>query len=230
MTKVFLVGGAVRDYFLGAKSKDLDFVVMADNFTSMTKFVEAHGCKIVQSKYDFGTIRAIHPVFGGVDFALPRADFEHDGRNCKTAPVQTIEQDLARRDFTMNAIAVMCGDDHDWLTPQWGNVVDPFGGVGAIAKKEIRFVGNAAQRIAEDELRILRAMRFSVTLGFAMSIETADAVMNGEVTNKVSADRIFTELNKMSEKDAVATVSALVKFNKVALLNRVKMTFSGGVQ
>ena len=227
MTKVFLVGGAVRDNFLGTKSKDLDFVVMAKDFASMTELVTANGCRVVQSKPEFGTIRAIHPTLGGVDFALPRADSEHDGRKCKTEQVQTIEQDLARRDFTMNAIAVMCGDENDWLTPQWDNVVDPFDGMGAIARKEIQFVGNASERIAEDELRILRAMRFSVTLGFTMSKETADAVMVGEVTNKVSADRIFTELNKMSEKDSVATVLTLVKFKKENLLTRLKVTFSG---
>lgn len=224
MTKIYLVGGAVRDHLRGKKSNDLDFVITANSFTEMREFVEGLGCRICQESEKYGTIRAIHPVYGGVDFAMPRKDENCDGRHCTTTPTNSIVDDMARRDFTMNAIAVEC--DHD-LTPNFEMMVDPFDGAGAIKRREIEFVGNAEQRIAEDSLRILRAIRFSVTMGFEMTDETSEAVRMASVGDEVSSDRIFTEMNKMASVDNVAMVAAMVKSEKVHLFSRVKMVFSG---
>lgn len=224
MIKVFLVGGAVRDFLIGKKSKDLDFVVTANSFDEMKEFVKGLGCRICQEAEKYGTIRAIHPVHGGVDFALPRKDENCDGRHCTTVPTTSIVEDMARRDFTMNAIAVECDRN---LNPDFGSMIDPFDGVGAINRKEIAFVGNAQQRIAEDSLRVLRAIRFSVTMGFEMTEETAEAVRMATVGAEVSSDRIFTEMNKMATVDNVAMVAAMVKSEKIGLFSRVKTVFSG---
>ena len=217
--KKYLVGGAVRDHYLGMQSKDLDYLVMADSYEEMREEVIRLGCVIKVDTPEYGVIRAVHPVKGGLDFALPREDFNHDGRHAETRFVNSVVEDLARRDFTMNAIAIEVDDDLN-LTD---NVIDPFSGRQHIRKQTICFVRDAKERIIEDELRILRAIRFSVTKEMEMSKSTKEAIMESFLSNKVSNERIMDELNKiLRHSDLEQLFLVLQKYNKTYLLKRIK--------
>ena len=100
-----------------------------------------------------------------------------------------LEEDLSRRDFTINAMALPVGG---------GDLVDPFGGQADLAARMIRAVGDPLQRFAEDGLRPLRACRFAAQLGFEVESATLAAIPQRlEVARKVAVERVFTELDKL---------------------------------
>ena len=223
MPNIYLVGGAVRDHYLGLKYKDLDYVIVGlNNFEELKNFVRDLGCKIVVSTPQYGAVRAIHPSQGGVDFVLPRLDFNQDGRQSKVKFVQSIEEDLARRDFKMNAMAL----EVDTELYGTGNLIDPFNGIQYIQKGIISFVGNPYERIAEDELRILRAVRFAITKNFKLDDFTEVAILGTIISDKVSSDRIFSELNKMFQVSNTKTLKLLEELNLMYILDRVKLKAS----
>ncbi len=123
----------------------------------------------------------------------------------------TIYDDLSRRDFTMNAIA---------LDPETFEIIDPFHGKQAIEKQMIISVGDAKDRFTEDALRIMRAIRFSAQLGFTVSSETMNAISETrELLNNVSAERIRDEFIKIINSDAPAI--ALFHMKQLGLLEIV---------
>jgi tRNA nucleotidyltransferase/poly(A) polymerase len=158
--RIFQVGGAVRDNLLGLPSKDIDFAVEAPSFEAMHKHVEATCKQIFLIKPEFLTIRALHPKLGAVDFVMCRKDgIYSDGRRPDTVEPGTILDDLARRDFTVNAMAIS----------ETGDLIDPHGGQRDLEDRLLRCVGLASERFNEDALRILRAMRFSITKDLELS-------------------------------------------------------------
>jgi tRNA nucleotidyltransferase (CCA-adding enzyme) len=187
----YLVGGAVRDELLGIPCKDLDYVVVAPSFEAMKKDLLEQGCKIFVEKPEFLTIRCNHPELGCVDFAVARKDGEYsDGRHPdSTCIADNLEQDLARRDFTCNAMAKSL--DH-------GRILDPFNGRLSIESKHLMCVGNPIDRLNEDKLRAFRAVRFAVTKGFGIHHDILSAISDLKVTDfdGVSTERIREELFK----------------------------------
>jgi len=194
--KTYLVGGAVRDELLGLLSKDLDFVVLAPSFDSMRDDLLAQGCKIFVEKPEFLTIRCKHPKLGCVDFAVARKDGIYtDGRRPDhTEIADSLIEDLARRDFTCNAIA------KDITT---GEIVDPFDGQAAIRNYSLRCVGSARERLSEDKLRAFRAIRFAITKHFTISFELAQAICDLLPTDfdSVSTHRVWEEIYKCAVVD-----------------------------
>lgn len=207
--RVFEVGGTIRDAFLGLNNKDRDFAVEAPSFEAMQEWVEAQATKVFLVKPEFLTIRALVPdeVTGkpdARDFVLCRKDGTYsDGRRPDAVEVGTIFDDLARRDFTVNAMA------REVLS---GNLVDPFGGEKDLDRRVLRCVGSAEERFGEDALRILRALRFSLTKGLTPD-EDIQAVFQAaawaEHLSKVSVERIGDELDKCFKHDTPATLRAL---------------------
>jgi tRNA nucleotidyltransferase (CCA-adding enzyme) len=202
MTKIniWMVGGAVRDEIMGVKPNDVDFSVEADSFESMVEYVESIG-RIVENRPQFGTVKAVvnHAAY---DYVWARIEGPYsDSRHPDWTRAGSIHDDLARRDFTMNAIAQ--GED--------GEYYDPFGGIRDISNRTIRCVGSVSDRMAEDPIRLLRAARFSVTKGFVIdgSIEWMfdDPDMTSRVVATVSEDRIRVEVRKMFEFDTVASIA-----------------------
>jgi tRNA nucleotidyltransferase (CCA-adding enzyme) len=220
--KLYLVGGAVRDQVLGIKSKDLDYVVTGlSSFEELKDFVtNTLKCEIKVETQKYGVVRCVHPTKGGLDFALPRVDFNQDGRQSDVKFVETIQEDLSRRDFTINAMA--CEVDNN-LVIIAGSLIDPFEGYKDIKNKLVRFVGNPNLRIDEDNLRVLRALRFSLTKGFDLDQETANTISNVVINDKVSGERIMDELNKMFAVSNTGTFEILSKYNQIYLLNKVKI-------
>lgn len=209
--RMFAVGGAVRDRLLGRPTKDIDFAVEAPDFDTMANAVVARCTKVFRDNdgkfigQDFFTIRGLDPELGPVDFVLCRKDGpSSDGRHPDFVEPGTIFDDLARRDFTMNALAM----DED------GVLLDPHGGREDLEAGRLRFVGNAADRLAEDALRAFRALRFSVTHRLVLAPETVDALsaMHKGDFDAVSTERIREELHKMFAKDTGAALAVLMEF------------------
>jgi tRNA nucleotidyltransferase (CCA-adding enzyme) len=197
--KFYQVGGSVRDEILGVKSKDIDYAVEAPSFDSMRDAIIKRGGKIFLETPKYFTIRAHVPELGATDYTLCRKDGEYiDGRHPENVTVGTIHDDLARRDFTMNAIA----KDADT-----GEIMDPFNGRDDLANKLIRCVGDAQTRFTEDKLRIFRAVRFAVCKEMQIEKETEKYVskMGHKYEGNfdgVSTERIREELMKMFSHDS----------------------------
>ncbi|GBG14461.1 tRNA nucleotidyltransferase [Novimethylophilus kurashikiensis] len=180
--KIYLVGGAVRDALMGLPMKDYDYVVVGSSPAEMV----AKGYKQVGA--DFPVF--LHP-YTGDEYALARTERKtgagYHGFSVYAAPDVTLEDDLSRRDLTINAMAV---DDRD-------HIIDPFGGQADLAAKVLRHVGPA---FAEDPVRILRVARFAARYdGFSVAPETM-ALMRGMVeAGEVDAlvpERVWQELSR----------------------------------
>jgi len=177
----WIVGGCVRDSLLGKAVADWDVATEARPNELMKIFPRA-----IPTGLQHGTVTL---VLGGHHYEITTLRGEttySDGRRPDAVHfVEEIESDLARRDFTINAIAV---------DPQSGQLIDPFGGRTDLDAKVIRAVGKAFERFSEDGLRVLRAARFSATLEFDLAPETFAAIAPTlDTFRKVSAERVRDE-------------------------------------
>ncbi len=185
--KAYLVGGAVRDIFLNKKASDWDVATNAtpQDVMKLFKFV-------VPTGFEHGTV-TVHFKNTEIEVTTFRTETGYsDGRHPdKINYAATIEEDLSRRDFTMNAIAVDLKD---------GKIVDPFKGRKDIKKKIIRTVGNPHERFMEDGLRPVRALRFSSQLDFSIEKKTYLEIFEANVQKKISSisiERFRDEFMKM---------------------------------
>jgi len=204
MIRIFQVGGSVRDKLLGVKSKDIDYSVEAPSYEAMREYILSKG-KIYLETPRYFTIRAHVDDLGDADFVLCRKDGSYsDARRPDTVEVGTLLNDLARRDFTMNAIAIDVTD---------GTILDPFDGSGDIQKRIIRCVGKAEDRFSEDALRMLRALRFAITKNMLLDQDIRKAFGDGRLLdllrNKISMERKKDELHKMFKHDTPRTLMYL---------------------
>lgn len=184
----YAVGGCVRDALMGVTPKDVDITTSAkpDEIISV---LASNNIKYVETGLKHGTVTAVvdHIPYEITTF---RCDGEYlDNRHPDSVSfVDDIRLDLARRDFTMNAIAY---NDHS-------GIVDYYNGINDINNKIIRAVGDADTRFKEDALRIMRALRFSATLGFSIEESTKKAIFdNKELLNNIAVERVFVELKKL---------------------------------
>ncbi len=185
-----VVGGPVRDFLLGKTPDDYDITTSAAPEETKAVF---KNYKTVDTGIKHGTVTL---VLGSSPYEITtyRIDGEYkDARHPESVRfTKLIEQDLSRRDFTMNAIAY---NEIDGLT-------DPFGGREDIFRRIIRTVGDPDKRFTEDALRVLRGMRFAARLGFDIDPETAAAMhRHRQLLTKVSSERIYTEWKKLLSGD-----------------------------
>lgn len=207
--EIFEVGGCVRDDLLGLRTKDIDFTVVGpESFAEMVALLEADGFIVVNTKEETQT--AVCRVPDSKPELLARtkvADFvwarkessERIGRIPVSIKPGTLEDDLARRDFTVNALA---------RNPKTGEIIDLHGGRSDLEQGLLRFVGDPFQRIEEDALRIARGFRFMVTKGLEPSIETWEALTSdravsllsekdAEGKRVISTERLQVEMDRM---------------------------------
>ncbi|NJM46644.1 MAG: CCA tRNA nucleotidyltransferase [Alkalinema sp. RU_4_3] len=215
MPNIFEVGGKVRDELLGLRSKDADFafvltpeeaagksIVLAFDF--MRDWMMEMGFQIFLSTPDNLTIRA--KFFNSketADFVLAKRELKFMPGNCEPI-VQPgrLEDDLARRDFTVNAIA----------KSQSGELIDLFDGQKDLADKVLRTPLAPMATLSDDPLRALRAVRFSVKLGFRMAPDLVEALHDPqlpELMAEVSSDRIREELARSMKADTWGTLQVL---------------------
>ena len=182
--EAFAVGGCVRDTVLGREPDDWDITTSAK-----PEQVKSIFRRTVDTGIQHGTVTVLMDR-DGYEVTTYRVDGEYlDGRHPKeVAFTASLKEDLARRDFTINAMA---------YSPKTG-IIDIFGGMDDLEKGLIRCVGEPRERFGEDALRILRAVRFSAQLGFAIEENTKKAVSEmAERLNLISKERIQVELDKI---------------------------------
>ena len=180
----YLVGGAVRDYYLDEKSSDYDLATNAKPHEINDIF---KGRKISNVGETFKVA-----IVDGIEIATFRKDVYFGGsdKNCVIKYADNIEEDLARRDLTMNSLAKCM---------KTNRIIDPFGGIKDIVCKQIRFVGKAEDRIKEDPNRMIRAARFYTKIGGGASFaeETISAIKeNLGLFHLIAKERIRLEIMK----------------------------------
>ncbi len=211
----FEVGGCVRDSFLGVNSKDVDFVVVSTTttdtpFSDLVSHLEDEGFSVWEVRPDFLTVRAGVPKGHALrsrtkdaDFVLARRDVDcSGGRKATSVMAGDLLGDLARRDFTVNAMALTVS----------GELVDPFDGLQDLENRVLRFVGTPENRILEDGVRVLRGFRFWLTKSLAPEPATLEALMSDVAVSAlslVSEERTRDELEKMFKFNTLGTLEMI---------------------
>ncbi|WP_440969782.1 CCA tRNA nucleotidyltransferase [Peribacillus frigoritolerans] len=183
--EAYFVGGSVRDYILGRKINDVDIATSATPqeikriFPNTADIGIDHGTVLVITDTGTYEITTFRTESGYSDFRRPDA----------VKFVRSLTEDLQRRDFTMNAIAM----------DKTGKILDPFNGKRDLAQRRIITVGNPHERFHEDALRMMRALRFVSQLDFELDQETFDSLKeNAQNISEIAVERILVEFEKLA--------------------------------
>ena len=220
--KIYEVGGCVRDSILGIESKDIDFSVVLDNtnqtvdegWEQMLGFLKEEGYKIFLETKDCFTVRAKFPI-GHIneglvaDFVMARKEVGYVlGTRKPILELGSLYDDLIRRDFTVNALA----KDMD------GNIIDHFSGVEHLKEGLLVTPLNPMKTMMDDPLRILRALRFSLTKDLEVHTDIMESMKQPDILDKlkktVSQERIREEITKMMICDTIKTMKLLVDIDR----------------
>ena len=230
--KIFEVGGCVRDELLGLESKDIDFTVVLDDtslsvdegWDKMLKWLRSEGFSLFLETKDCFTVRGKFPkghknegLVG--DFVMSRKEVGViPGTRKPILELGTLEDDLMRRDFTVNSL---CKDED-------GKIIDLFEGVYDLRTKVLRTPLDPMITLLDDPLRMLRGLRFSITKGFIIDSKLWDSMLDPRVLDKlkevVSHERMREEITKMMKHD---TIKSLKLLNKIPGL--MEVIFSNGM-
>lgn len=205
--RALIVGGAVRNAILGEPVEDIDIATDARP-ERVVELAQAAGLRPVPTGIEHGTVTVV-AAGEGFEVTTFRRDVATDGRRAVVAFSDRLEDDAARRDFTMNAL----------YAEGSGQVIDPVGGLGDLAARRLRFVGHPDQRIAEDYLRILRFFRFHARYGRPGAADPAalDACARGVPgLARLSRERVGAEMRKLL--DAPDPVEALRLMDRAGVL------------
>lgn len=205
----YLVGGCVRDELIGKEPKDYDITTNALPEKSMEIF-KKNGFHVVETGLKHGTITVIPCEGEAYEVTTFRIDGDYSNNRSPEQVIFTnnLKEDLARRDFTMNAIA---------KDIETNTYFDPFNGKSDIENKIVRCVGDANQRFNEDALRMLRALRFSVKYGFEIEQKTKDAIIkNAHLLTNISWERRRDEFTKI-----IVEYDGLLKLRELHMLEYI---------
>ena len=219
--EAYLVGGCVRDLLMDKKPKDWDVTTNA----TPEKIIDLFPKTVYENK--FGTVAVIHETLTDetlrqVEVTPYRIEAKYsDNRHPDFVKFSDqLEDDLKRRDFTVNAIAYNISN---------GQIIDLFNGLKDIKDKTIRAVGDANERFQEDALRLIRAIRFSAQLGFAVSQETFEAIIkNADLLKHISVERIRDEFSKIIVSPE--PMSGISLLEKASLLDYVIPELKEGIK
>lgn len=195
------VGGAVRDTLLSETVTDIDLATPLHP-DEVTRRLTAAGIKAIPTGLDHGTVTAVADGHS-YEITTLRRDVATDGRRATVAFADNWRDDAERRDFTFNAL---------YANPVSGEILDYFGGISDLNDRVVRFIGNAAQRIAEDHLRILRYFRFLARFGDARvdAEALAACAYSAHSMTALSRERIAQELLKtLPAKHAASAVKLM---------------------
>jgi poly(A) polymerase len=190
--EAFVVGGYVRDLILKRPSKDIDFVCLGSGISLAQK---------VATRFDSHVPLSVFKNYGTAMLKLEDLEIEFVGARKESYRLESrkplvedgsLQDDQERRDFTINAMAIGVNRSN------FGQLVDPFDGVGDIKRKLIRVPNNPDLTFSDDPLRMMRAIRFAAQLNFDIESETFDGIVrNAHRLSIISAERIIDELNKI---------------------------------
>ena len=194
--KGYIVGGAIRDILLGLKPKDVDFATNLSYETLKTLFSEYTPKETGKS---FGVLRI---RINNIDYEIAKFREDIYGKEKKVSFVDDIKNDLARRDFTINAMAYN----------QKEGIIDLYNGQKDIENRIINFIGNAEERIIEDPLRVLRSFRFMSRLNFSLSENTIEAIKKQkDLLKNIPEERITMEFSKLLLGENIKNTLTLMK-------------------
>lgn len=225
--EAYIIGGAIRDMWLGCEPKDFDLVTNARPEQIMAiPELEKSDYKDTSQAFGVTRVKFLHKgLISELEIATFRKDIEaHLGRKATKIEYSDLEDDILRRDFTINALALDTSTDF---------VIDCVGGIEDLNDKRVRFIGNSLDRINEDPLRILRAVRFKNQLHFSYDPMTVEAIKKAVKENyieKIAIDRLRDELTKIlihpSRRDA------FIDLDKFGILDLVlpEVTAGKGVE
>lgn len=215
-SNIYLVGGMVRDAALGVKkmAKDFDFVANNIDLDKLINFLEQRGSVDLVGR-NFGVLKFMptdSKLTEPIDIALPRTETAggsggYRDFNVQSDPKLKIEDDLSRRDFTINAMA---------LDIKNGKIIDPYTGLADLANGELKAVLNPEERFTEDYSRMLRALRFATRFNFKIEDKTWQAIT--KLAPNINETR---KINKKSER-IVPTETIAKEFLKTLELNPIK--------
>lgn len=211
--RAYLVGGGVRDLLLGREPVDLDVALEGPlgGFASLIAALEGRGWACTARHPRFGTARLRGPAGEGVDLAATREEsYPAPGALPVVTPGVSIGRDLARRDFTVHAMALPIAEaDVD------GALLDPFGGVSDLGLRRIRLLH--AESLADDPTRVFRAARYAARLAFELDTRFEAAVRRGVETGafaRISGDRLRRALHELlSEENRAVALRILVSLS-----------------
>ena len=205
--EAWCVGGAIRDALLGGAPLDWDLATPATPEEVRSLFGRR---RTIPVGIEFGTVKVLDDAGVSHEITTFRRDVQTDGRHAVVEFGASLEEDLARRDFTINAIA---------FRPRTDEVRDPFGGRADLAAGVVRAVGDPEQRMREDRLRALRAIRFAGRYDFGIESSTLAAIRTSAPhLGRLSHERVQQELVKTMEQ-VRAPSRALRLWSDVGALN-----------
>lgn len=230
--KIFEVGGCVRDELLGLESKDIDFTVVLDDtslsvdegWDKMLKWLKSEGFELFLETKDCFTVRGKFPkghknegLVG--DFVMSRKEVGViPGTRKPILELGTLEDDLMRRDFTVNSL---CKDED-------GKIIDLFEGVYDLKTRVLRTPLDPMITLLDDPLRMLRGLRFSITKGFIIDSKLWNSMLDSRVLDKlkevVSHERMREEITKMMKHDTIKSLELLSKIPGL-----MEIVFSNGM-
>ena len=186
---VYLIGGIVRDILLEKENDDIDIVVEGDGITFTKQLQEDFGGEIIIHD-NFGTATWTHPAGLEIDITSSRLEYYDKPAALPDVETSTLKEDLQRRDFTINAMAINLNE------PSFGQLVDPYQGQLDLYDKHVKVLHNLS--FVEDPTRILRGVRFESRFGFVMDDQTEQlALQSIDKVNNLSAHRIIEEMTKI---------------------------------
>jgi len=187
--KSYLIGGIVRDILLNYSNDDIDIVIEGDGIQFATRLQRKYGGDLV-SHEKFGTARWTTAEGIEIDIASSRLEFYERPASLPNVELSSLQEDLYRRDFTINAMAVCLNEEN------FGHLVDPSAGRVDIFSRRVRILHNLS--FVEDPTRIFRAIRFELRFGFKMDDQTELLAHHSiEQVLDLSRDRIIAEMKKL---------------------------------
>ena len=193
--EAYVVGGFVRDLILGRPSKDIDIVVVGNGLELAKSCAEKLRVKKVSFFDHFGTAHFIYKDLD-IEFVGSRKESYNEHSRNPQISTGTLKDDQERRDFTINALAI------DLRQENFGELLDPFEGIGDLEKGVIRTPLDPEKTFSDDPLRMMRAIRFATQLNFKIEIDCLNSIANNaQRLNIISKERIMTELNKIILSD-----------------------------
>lgn len=217
--EAYIIGGAVRDLWLGLQPKDFDLVTSAtpEQIIAIPDFGHARYKDTAQA---YGVTRVLFD-HRELEIATFRVDLEaHLGRQATKIAYADLEDDVLRRDFTVNALA---------FNPITNQIIDYVGGIDDLESKIIRFIGKPLDRIKEDPLRLLRAIRFKNHLGFSYYPQTTEAIAKAvadSYVEKIAVDRLRNELTNLLIHPS--RHQAVLELDEFGILERVLPEVTAG--
>ncbi len=190
---VYLIGGIVRDILLGEPNDDIDIVVEGDGVSFAKQLKDEYGGDVVIHE-SFGTATWTEPSGLEIDVTTSRLEFYDRPAALPDVETSTLKEDLYRRDFTINAMAIYLNKD------AFGQLIDPFRGQVHLQEKQIKILHNISY--VEDPTRIFRGVRFETRFGFKMDDQTEKLALESiDRVRDVSANRIVEEMKRLFKED-----------------------------